>query len=130
MLNVKGKEYYVPVSSYKIKKPDNFLIRVNNGKVTSSLRFNYMFPIPKELVTIRDIAGEPDRAYKRLLLQELECCVNNQTLIHKLAERTYNRVLLGKNLGLVANACDFRLLEEKCAEYCKNNNIEIPQTCK
>jgi len=34
---------------------------------------------------------------------------------------------MGKDRGLVANACDFRLLEEKCIEYCKTNNIEIPQ---
>ena len=35
----------------------------------------------------------------------------------KLAKRTYNRVLLGKDIGLVANSCDFRLLEKKYREY-------------
>lgn len=59
VLQVGGKDYYVPVTSYTQKKPDNFLIRAANGQVTSSLRFNYMFPVPKELVSERTIANEP-----------------------------------------------------------------------
>lgn len=39
VLQVNNKDYYVPVSSYKQQKPDNFLIRANNGQVLSSLRF-------------------------------------------------------------------------------------------
>ncbi|MDR0196796.1 MAG: type III toxin-antitoxin system ToxN/AbiQ family toxin [Oscillospiraceae bacterium] len=128
VLSVDGKDYYVPVSSYKTQKPDNFLIYSDNGEATSSLRFNYMFPIPKESVVVRNIPNERNEAYKRLLLQELEYCVNNQSVIHKLAERTYNRVLLGKDLGLVANACDFKFLEEMCVEYCRKNNLKIPQS--
>lgn len=41
--------------------------------------------------------------------------------IRKYAERTYKRVLLGKNPGLVANSCDFSLLEERCVVYMQNN---------
>ena len=125
VLNVNGKDYYVPVSSYKLQKPDNFLIMANNGAITSSLRFNYMFPVPAELVTMYDIKNERDIAYKRLLLQELRYCVSNRQIIHKLAARAYNRVLLGKDVGLSVNSCDFRLLEEKCLEYCGLHNLKI-----
>ena len=117
VLRVNGIDYYVPVTSYKQQKPDNFLIAADNGQVVSSLRFNYMFPIPKELVAVRVIADEADRAYRALLAQELRYCIKNQIEIQRLAERTYKRVLLGKDLGLVANSCDFRLLERKCLEY-------------
>ena len=117
VLQVNNVDYYVPLTSYKQQKPDNFLVTADNGQVVGSLRFNYMFPIPKELVAVRVIADEPDRAYRSLLAQELRCCIKNQSVIQHLAERTYKRVLLGKDQGLVVNSCDFQLLEQKCAEY-------------
>ena len=117
VLQVNNMDYYVPVTSYKQQKSDNFLIAADNGQIVSSLRFNYMFPIPKELVAVRVIANESDRAYRALLAQELRYCIKNQDTIKHLAERTYKRVLLGKDPGLVANSCDFRLLEQKCREY-------------
>ena len=46
VLQVIDVDYYVPVTSYRQQKPDNFLIVADNGQVVSSLRFNYMFPIP------------------------------------------------------------------------------------
>jgi protein AbiQ len=117
VLLVNKMEYYVPVTSYKQQKPDNFLIKANNGNITSSLRFNYMFPIPKELITERTIAEEPDRTYRALLAQELRYCIANQNIIKYLAERTYKRVKLGLDKGLVTNSCAFKLLEVKCKEY-------------
>ena len=107
----------MPVTSYKQQKPDNFLIKAANGQVVSSLRFNYMFPVPDQLISVRIIADEPDRAYRALLSQELRYCIKNQETIQHLAERTYKRVLLGKDLGLVANSCDFRLLEQAYSSY-------------
>ena len=123
VIQVNDVDYYVPVTSYKQQKPDNFLIVADNGQIVSSLRFNYMFPVPKELVAIRVIVDEQDRAYRALLAQELRYCIKNQSIIRKLAERTYKRVLLGKDLGLVTNSCDFLLLEQKCAEYVKEQII-------
>ena len=58
-----------------------------------------------------------------MLAQELRYCIKNQETIQKLAERTYKRVLLGKDLGLVANSCDFILLEKKCAQYAEKEKI-------
>lgn len=124
VLSVNDVEYYVPVSSFKEQKPDNFLILADNGKVVSSLRFNYMFPIPKGLASVRRIADEPDLAYRRLLAQELRYCIKHQKQIQKLAERTHRRVLLGKNTGLVLNSCDFRLLEESCKAWEMDNTKE------
>ncbi len=125
VLQINDQDYYVPVTSHKEQKPDNFLIEAANGEVVSSLRFNYMFPVPKELVTVRRINTEPDRAYRALLAQELQYCIKNQEEIRRLAERTYKRVLLGKNPGLVANSCDFSLLEQQCAIYMKTRKPSL-----
>lgn len=117
VLQINEINYYVPVTSYKQQKPDNFLIRATNGQIVSSLRFNYMFPVPAELISLRIIASEHDPAYRALLSQELRYCIKNQEKIRYLAERTYKRVLLGKNPGLVVNSCDFKILEQACILY-------------
>ena len=104
--------------------PDNFLIQADNGIVTSSLRFNYMFPIPKAMVSERVISSEPDAAYRALLSQELRFCIKHQAEIQKLAERTYKRVLLGKDPGLVENSCAFTFLEGKCKAWVKEHTPE------
>ena len=117
VLRVNDFDYYVPVSSYKKQQPDNFLVKNKYGKIVGSLRFNYMFPVPKKFVAEKEIAKESDPAYRALLSQELRYCIKNQAHICSLAERTYKRVLLGKNLGLVRNSCDFPLLEKKMQEY-------------
>lgn len=117
VLQVNAVDYYVPVSSYKQKKPDNFLVYARNGQAVGSLRFNYMFPVPAQMVSERIISDEPDRAYKSLLAQELQFCRKNQQEIQRLAERTYRRVLLGKDKGLVINSCEFLLLERECTAY-------------
>ena len=116
VLTVAEKDYYVPVSSYKHQKADNFIIYAENGRAVASLRFNYMFPVPPGLATIMEINQESG-SYKRLLLMELKYCSDNSERIRLLAERTYRRVLGGKNPGLTYNSCDFKLLEKKCEEY-------------
>ena len=35
VLAVNGTDYYVPVTSFKAQQKDNFLIRVDNGAITS-----------------------------------------------------------------------------------------------
>ena len=117
VLKVNDIDYYVPVSSYKIQQPDNFLIVAKNGQVLSSLRFNYMFPVPKALTAVYSINAIQDRAYQTLVAQELRYCIKNQDVIQRLAQRTYKRGILGKNLGLVNNSCDFKLLEDKMLEF-------------
>lgn len=123
VLQVNEMDYYVPVSSYKKRKKDNFLIYID-GHAVSSLRFNYMFPVPRNLVKIRPITLEPDEKYRTLLSKELRYCVNNQDTIRRLAQRTYKRVLEAKDQGLVCNSCDFLLLEEKCISYMKEHSKE------
>lgn len=76
-----------------------------------------MSSVPDQVISVRIVADKPDRAYRSLLSQELRYCIKNQETIQHLAERTYKRVLLGENPGLVANSCDFRLLEQAYSSY-------------
>lgn len=128
VLHINNTDYYVPVSSYKLQKPDNLLIHAQNGAVTSSLRFNYMFPIPKEYIFPYDFNNLSNGTYKRLVMQEWNFCNAHREKIYALAERTYRRVLLGKDKGLVANSCDFLYLEQKCREYEQVKQLQEPLT--
>lgn len=102
VLNINNINYFAPTTSYKVKKPDNFLILNSNGdKVVSSLRFNYMFPVPMEILTLYSFKTISDVKYRTLVQQEYRYCVDNQEDIRKSAYRTYKRVLLGKDKGLV-----------------------------
>ncbi len=119
VLQINGIKYYVPVTSYKQQMRDNFLVYSRSGKVVSSLRFNYMFPVPDGLIERRVINDEPDIAYRTLLAQELQYCIKNQNEILRLAKRTYKRVIMGKDPGLTYNSCNFALLEQLCHDYTK-----------
>ena len=125
VLQVNDVNYYVPVTSFKIQKPDNFLIKAKNGKIVSSLRFNYMFPVPETVLRVKSITEEEDPKYKILLSQELKFCNTNRENIKQLAQRTYKRVLRGFDKGLVINSCDFLLLEKKCKEFVISEQKEV-----
>ncbi|MFI3177772.1 MAG: type III toxin-antitoxin system ToxN/AbiQ family toxin [Eubacteriales bacterium] len=120
VLQIHNCDYYVPITSYKKQMPDNFLIKANDGTVVSSLRFNYMFPIPQNMVSVKALENESDEKYRRLLSQELLYCKEKESVIQNRAERTYLRVVLNKNESLVHNSCDFKLLEGKCNEFERN----------
>ena len=109
----------VPVSSYKMQKPDNILINIESeryNKVKGSLRFNYMFPVPDECINERIIADDPN---KILLNLEWKFCNENETRIRNKAKQTYSKVINKVNPSIVNNSCDFKLLERLCAEYQK-----------
>lgn len=123
VLNINDINYFAPITSYKTKMPDNFLIfNDKKNKVLSSLRFNYMFPIPKGIEKPYVFSSIADKKYRFLVTQEYQYCVSNQDEIRRLAHRTYKRVLLGKDKGLVHNSCAFTLLEQKCTEYTKDKS--------
>lgn len=117
VLQINGHSYFAPVTSYKLQKPDNFLIHSASGNVVASLRFNYMFPINLTDVKIKTINDITDEKYKSLVSQELRHCIQHQDTIRAMAARTYKRVVAGHNPGLVHNSCNFILLEKCCLEY-------------
>ena len=117
VLDINGCKYYVPVSSYKLKKTDNILIRIESeryNKVKGSLRFNYMFPVPDTCIKERIIADDPN---KILLNLEWKFCNENEAHIRNKAKQTYSKVVNKVTPGIVNNSCDFKFLEKLCATY-------------
>lgn len=119
VMNINDVDYYVPFSHYDKQQEDNILIKVDYHKkikVAGSLRFNYMFPVPKRCLTpLIFSAFSEDR--KILLRKEYKSCLHLLPQIQKKAAKTYQRVISGKDEELTNNSCMFLLLEKLCKEY-------------
>lgn len=119
VLDINGFKYYVPVSSYKKQQNNNILIKLKDkyNPVKGSLRFNYMFPISDEYVTMRDFSKEKTESRKLFLHRQAVYCDSIRDDIYNKALETYNDVNNSNDKNLVQNSCDFKLLEQKCKEY-------------
>ena len=133
--------YYVPVSSFHESKEDNIVVKIEStikeekeGQVTkrkivqavASLRFNYMFPVPKSCLKKvdfqdRTVYSEED---SRFLDKEYRYIKNKIkiTNLQKQAQKTYKNVLSARDKKLLQNSCAFEILEKACLEYIENQN--------
>lgn len=119
VLKVGEFNYYVPVTSYSKQQSENILIKFEkdkNNPVKGSLRFNYMIPVPDEFIHLRRINAEPKLERRIFLAKQLKYIQSISDKVEKQARRTYNAVVKGYSKDLKQYACDFKLLEEKCAE--------------
>lgn len=85
VMQVKGLNYYVSVSSFNKRQEANLLIRVPGDKeeVKGSLRFNYMVPVPDECLEKLIIKDVKDEKYRLLLNKEYQFCMDNAERIQK-----------------------------------------------
>ena len=116
VLSVVGFDYFAPISSFKKQQKTNILIKNSNGETVSSIRFSFMFPIPKTEIKIKDFSKE-EYKYRRLLLEEWQYCNSIKDKIISKAKYIYKRYNSGYDKMLMRNCCNFKLLEEKCLEY-------------
>lgn len=126
VLIVDGISYYVPVSSQKKGKQDDVLITDKKGNVRSSLRFNFMIPVPSKLLNKLQLKGNFTDNQSILIKNELAFCRRNIDKINRQAKITYERVVGKVNEKLIHNSCDFKLLEKAYITYCHDNNLDIP----
>lgn len=122
VLQICNFKYYVPVSSYKIQQANNILIKLKDDKfnpVKGSLRFNYMFPVPDQCVTIRDFASSATSGRAEFLRRQWVYCNTIETEIKAMAKKTYEAVIDKTDAELVRASCDFTLLENAMLNYCK-----------
>jgi protein AbiQ len=132
-------QYYVPVSSVKEtylekdgtlkSKYKKFCIPIigtnkredgtSEGKILALLRFNYMFPVPKEEVNELNFDEVKDLNYKNLLQKEYLFCKTNFEQIQKKAKSVYK---IGKNPKhfLSSACCNFSLIETEYMNWLKN----------
>jgi len=119
VMQVKGINYYVSISSFNKKQEANILIRVSGDEkeVKGSLRFNYMVPVPDECIEKLVIKDVEDEKYRLLLNKEYRFCMNNAERIQKKANKIYEMVITNRKQILTDNSCAFHILEDGCREY-------------
>ena len=120
VLEINNFKYYVPVTSYKKKQSENVLIEFpkdKTDKIKGSLRFNFMFPVPDNMIKPRIIKSEIDEKRRIFLYEQLKFCNKNYDIIIRQAKRTYTIITKKLNLNLLKNSCDFKLLEEACIKW-------------
>lgn len=116
VLSVDGFDYFAPISSFKKQQKTNILIKNSNGETVSSIRFSFMFPIPKTEIKIKDFSKE-EYKYRRLLLEEWQYCNSIKDKIISKANYIYKRYNSGYDKMLTKNCCNFKLLENKSLAY-------------
>lgn len=129
VLNVHGINYFAPVSSYKTPNSGNFTIYEKDGRVIGAIRFNYMLPVPTEILKIKDFDSIPIQKYRNLVVKEWRYCQEREPIIHRKAHNAWYAVYSNygnPNNHFVKNSCDFPLLEKKCIEYCIEHNYQVP----
>ena len=112
VLDVKGKQYFSPISSFNKQQRTNFVIKDKNGNDISSLRLSFMLPIPQGQLTPYQIEQEPDLKYRELLRQEISYIRANEPSIKKKAQEVYS-IGNNRNHYLSKNCCDFAKLERE-----------------
>jgi protein AbiQ len=117
VLSVNSHDYFAPISSFTTPQRTNIIIKNEEGKNLSSIRFSFMIPVPQGVVSLKRIKDEPSLEYRRLLNWELSFCQKNSKAIQRLAKFVYNTAISKKDPVMVKNCCDFSRLETACAEY-------------
>ncbi|MGN0728050.1 type III toxin-antitoxin system ToxN/AbiQ family toxin [Treponema sp.] len=151
LLNSENIQYVIPLSSAKEKhktwkniEADRFLIyekydksavsgkavckEMSDGTIEhllSIIDLKKMIPIKDGLYTKVDLIhsesdSEETRNYKNLMNKEFVFCLKILNLIIQKAGRLYEKQM--KTGRIIPFCCDFKLLEEKCSEYCLFTN--------
>ena len=127
VLRINDMQYCVPVSSQTRSHPNTFYLYFNRQRI-ASLRFDYMFPVPPSILSVKIIQSEPDPKYQRLLALELEICRQNRDMIRSFAFHAYLTVCAlsqANQLGRQNHSCDFLLLEGACRQYCREQGLDL-----
>lgn len=116
---INGYDYFAPLSSFKLKyermKEGLDFLKIGNYAV---INLNNMFPVEKKYCRYVDFSKERNPRYKKLLEAEYRIIRVRQDRILKNAATLYNHKLTyGNSTALGARCNDFKLLEEKAAEY-------------
>ncbi len=117
VLNINGIDYYAPVSHTTQKFRTSKLI-YDKGRPISSIRFSFMFPAPKSVLTQKNFKQIrlKDEHYADILAAEYQYCVANETDILAKANSVY-AIGCNKKHTLNYTCCDFKKLEAKYLNY-------------
>ena len=119
VLEIKGIEYFAPLSSYKEKhKKMKEVVDIIKIKEYAVINLNNMVPVPDSQIVNIDINKEKDSSYKYLLQAESREINRQKNRIRKNAEIVYShKIHNGNATPLSKRTNDFELLEKLCKEY-------------
>lgn len=138
VLQIKGFDYYIPLSSPKendyqiagdkkvIKKSITPIVRITEKKgekkeLKGTLRISNMIPVPKSELELYKVEDEEDKKYKEVIDSELVFIRKNAKMIRSRALTMYNlKVYNNESLEYVKMALDYKQLEQLCLDYNKN----------
>lgn len=125
VLSVGDVNYYAPISHFNKQQKTNFPI-YDKGSIISTVRFCFMFPVPSDVLTIKDFKAiaKTDVHYADLLNTEYNYCKSHIDDLLKKANDVY-RIGCNKNHFLNHTCCDFKKLEKEYTNY--NPDITYPQ---
>lgn len=127
LFQIDSYEYFAPLSSPKLKHKNmkNTLdfLKIKNGEL-GAVNFNNMIPVNKDNYSLVDLNKETltvaELKYQKLLKEQLNWLNANYKQVKNKSFKLYKLYTDGKlPESIRARCCDFRLLEEKCAEYNK-----------
>ena len=88
------------------------------------INLNNMMPIPKSCLELIKIENIKDLKYKIILKSQIEWIEQNEFRIRNRARNLYYLILNNHiSEALLERCCDFRLLEKRCDEFMKENNL-------
>lgn len=128
VLSVNGVNYFVPVSHAIHNKQDDLPIIIKDKKkpIAGTLRFAYMIPIPKEMITILRRDAMPDASRRETVRKELAFCRRKIDKIQKMAASAYERITNNVSASLSHQSCDFKILEVGYLKFCHERDIKLP----
>ena len=92
VLSVGGYDYFAPISSFSTQQRTNVIIKNEEGKAISSIRFSFMIPMPPGVFTVKSIQNESSPEYRRLLDWELDYCIRNANAIFRTANKMSEKI--------------------------------------
>jgi len=136
LLPVNDCRYYVPISSAKPKHQRmsnsldfHKLQDTDTGYLYAVLNLNNMIPVPDSCITqlkynqieqFRSFSNEKEKNDYIYLLQKEKAIMDSiQSTLRNKAEKLYAKCLRIPDSSLASRCCNFKLLEEKCNSYLK-----------
>lgn len=128
---INGRHYAIPITSQTFRHDG----RRRNQETTTeicynkqyygAILYNNMIPVINDLITHIDIDNQSNFQKDRLMSEVIFIRKNLNHIIKK-AENVYCKRVLQEKPFFVSFCCDFKLLEQKCVEYCKAHNLLSP----
>ena len=142
VIEMSGYQYYIPLSSPKLKhdyvmidgvkkirKNSLIVIRITdkNGdheELKGTLQIGTMIPVPESELIEYDVNNEIDIDYKNLIWKELEYIRKHESKIIKNAKILYSKKANGSQDKVVKYCLDFKGVEKLCDKWIAGNEIK------